>query len=55
MNPILVYRVIARLNTGGPAMHVVDTAKMLDPTRYQTRLIAGSLTDDEGDMTYLRP
>ena len=52
MSPILVHRVIARLNTGGPAMHVVNLAAALDPTRFQTRLIAGRITDDEGDMTY---
>ena len=52
MSPILVHRVIARLNTGGPAMHVVNLAAGLDPARFQTRLIAGRITDDEGDMTY---
>ena len=52
MSPVLVHRVIARLNTGGPAMHVVNLAAGLDPTRFETRLIAGRITDDEGDMTY---
>ena len=50
--PILVHRVIARLNTGGPAIHVVHLAEALDPTRFRTRLITGRITEDEGDMTY---
>ena len=50
--PILVHRLIARLNTGGPAMHVVHLAEALDPTRFRTRLITGRITEDEGDMTY---
>jgi len=52
MSPVLVHRVIARLNTGGPAMHVVNLAAGMDPARFRTRLIAGRITDDEGDMTY---
>ncbi|MCH7933462.1 MAG: glycosyltransferase, partial [Gemmatimonadetes bacterium] len=51
-SPILVHRLIARLNTGGPAMHVVHLAEALDPTRFRTRLITGRITEDEGDMTY---
>ena len=50
--PVLVHRVIARLNTGGPAMHVVHLAEALDPTRFRTKLITGRITADEGDMTY---
>ena len=50
--PVLVHRLIARLNTGGPARHVVHLAEALDPTRFRTRLIAGRITEDEGDMTY---
>ena len=50
--PVLVHRLIARLNTGGPAMHVVHLAEALDPARFRTRLITGRITEDEGDMTY---
>ncbi|RMH13764.1 MAG: glycosyltransferase [Gemmatimonadetes bacterium] len=50
--PVLVHRVIARLNVGGPAMHVVHLAAGLDPARFRTRLIAGRITADEGDMGY---
>ena len=51
--PVLVHRVIARLNVGGPAMHVVNLARGLDGGGdFRTRLIAGSITGDEGDMGY---
>ncbi|MGW8267249.1 MAG: glycosyltransferase [Longimicrobiales bacterium] len=51
--PILVHRVIARLNIGGPALHVVNLSEGLDRTGvFRTRLIAGRVTEDEGDMGY---
>ncbi len=51
--PILVHRVIARLNIGGPAIHVVNLSRGLDRGgRFRTRLIAGRITGDEGDMGY---
>jgi hypothetical protein len=46
MTPVLVHRIIARLNTGGPAMHVVHLAEALDATRFRTRLITGGITED---------
>ncbi len=33
-------------------MHVVHLSAGLDPERFETRLIAGSITRDEGDMAY---
>jgi glycosyltransferase involved in cell wall biosynthesis len=52
-DPVLIHRVIARLNVGGPAMHVVNLASGLDGEgEFRTRLIAGSITGDEGDMGY---
>lgn len=50
--PHLVHRVIARLNVGGPAMHVVNLATGLDPAEWRTVLVAGSVEADEGDMEY---
>ena len=51
--PILVHRVIARLNIGGPALHVVNLTEGLDRSGgFRTHLIAGSITGDEGDMSY---
>lgn len=52
-DPVLVHRVIARLNVGGPAMHVVNLSRGLDATgAFRTRLLAGKITADEGDMAY---
>jgi len=49
--PLRVHRVIARLNVGGPAMHVVNLTRGLrDTGRYETTLLAGRITPDEGDM-----
>jgi len=51
--PIPVCRVIARLNVGGPALHVVNLAAGLDRGgAFTTCLIAGQVTEDEGDMGY---
>jgi len=51
--PRLIHRVIARLNVGGPAMHVANLARALDGEgSWRTRLIAGRVEDTEGDMAY---
>lgn len=47
-----VHRVIARLNVGGPALHVVHLARGLEAHGWSTRLVAGRIGRDEGDMTY---
>jgi glycosyltransferase involved in cell wall biosynthesis len=49
---ILVHRVIARLNVGGPALHVVNLARGLEPHGFRTRLIVGGLEREEGDMSW---
>lgn len=50
---VLVHRVIARLNVGGPAMHVVHlTRRLSDGRPFQTRLVVGSPMEGEGDMEY---
>ena len=48
----LIHRIIARLNVGGPALHVVNLAKGLEAHGFRTRLIAGSLEAGEGDMSW---
>ncbi len=48
--PFRVLRVIARLNIGGPAIHVSLLAARLDPARYRTTLVYGSEARDEGSM-----
>src|SRR5918992_5085429 len=51
--PIRVLRVIARLNVGGPALHVSYLTKGLDPLGYETTLVAGKVGPDEGSMEYV--
>jgi glycosyltransferase involved in cell wall biosynthesis len=51
--PIRVLRVIARLNTGGPALHVAYLAAGLRPRGYETTLVAGSLARGESSMSFV--
>lgn len=51
--PIRVVRAIARLNIGGPTIHVVRLSAGLDPKRFQTELVAGVCGVNEGDMSDL--
>jgi len=46
-----VYHVIARLNIGGPAVHVALLASRLPPA-YDPVLLTGEVGPDEGDMAY---
>lgn len=50
--PLRIHRVIARLNVGGPALHVVNLAGGLRDHGFDTRLVAGRIGPDEGDMTW---
>jgi glycosyltransferase involved in cell wall biosynthesis len=47
-----VIRVIARLNVGGPAKHVVWLTKGLESKECQTVLVAGTVPPGEEDMGY---
>lgn len=47
-----ILRIIARLNVGGPARHVVWLSSALNNSKYTTKLIAGSVPDGEEDMSY---
>jgi glycosyltransferase involved in cell wall biosynthesis len=51
--PIRVLRVIARLNMGGPAIHVTSLAAGLETRGYHTTLVAGSLAWGEDSMAFL--
>lgn len=51
--PIRVMRVIARLNMGGPALHVSYLTRGLDELGYRTTLVAGHISHGEGSMTYV--
>jgi GT2 family glycosyltransferase len=50
---IKVLRIIARLNIGGPAIHVHLLTKGLDAKRFEPTLVAGNISPQEGDMSYL--
>ncbi|HEY2374045.1 MAG TPA: glycosyltransferase [Gaiellaceae bacterium] len=51
--PIRVLRVIARLNVGGPALHVSQLAAQLDERGYETTLVAGRVGEGEGSMEWV--
>lgn len=51
--PIRVLRVIARLNVGGPALHVSYLTRELDRIGYETTLVAGRIGGSEGSMEYV--
>jgi GT2 family glycosyltransferase/glycosyltransferase involved in cell wall biosynthesis len=50
---IKVLRVIARLNIGGPAIHVHLLTEGLDRSKFQSILVTGKISPREGDMSYL--
>jgi glycosyltransferase involved in cell wall biosynthesis len=50
MKKIKVLRIIARLNVGGPAIHVILLTAGLDPERYESILISGLEAPEEGNM-----
>ncbi|HEV7860712.1 MAG TPA: glycosyltransferase [Pyrinomonadaceae bacterium] len=47
-----IVRIIARLNVGGPARHVVWLTAGLPPEDYETVLVAGVVPQGEDDMGY---
>lgn len=49
---VTIVRVIARLNTGGPAIHTVLLTRGIDKERFRSRLVTGVVDPTEGDMTY---
>jgi glycosyltransferase involved in cell wall biosynthesis len=48
-----ILRVIARLNMGGPALHVAYLTKGLQSRGYDTTLVAGRLARGEDSMSYV--
>src|SRR5882762_5826840 len=48
-----VLRIIARLNVGGPARHVVWLTAGMKPDGYDTLLVAGVVPAGENDMSYV--
>ena len=51
--PVRILRVIARLNMGGPALHVAYLTAGLRERGYQTTLVAGSLARGEDSMAFV--
>jgi len=51
--PIRVLRVIARLNIGGPSLHVSYLTEGLADRGYATTLAAGALSEGEASMAYV--
>src|SRR6476646_9104929 len=51
--PVRVLRLIARLNMGGPALHVSYLTKGLAERGYETTLAAGSLARGESSMSFV--
>ncbi len=52
-SPIRVMRIIARLNIGGPAIHVSLLTAGLNDAVFQSKLITGMIGAGEGDMSDL--
>lgn len=50
---VRITRIIARLNVGGPALHIAGLMAGLNPSQFESRLIMGRCGQEEGDMTYL--
>lgn len=51
---VRVLRIIARMNTGGPAVQVAELMRGLDPDRYDQRLLVGAVGADESDYLATR-
>jgi glycosyltransferase involved in cell wall biosynthesis len=52
-HPVRVMRVIARLNMGGPALHVSYLAAGLEERGYATTLVSGTLARGESSMAFV--
>jgi glycosyltransferase involved in cell wall biosynthesis len=50
---IKILRIITRLNIGGPSIHVSLLTKGIDPNRFRSILVSGSVSALEGDMSYV--
>jgi glycosyltransferase involved in cell wall biosynthesis len=51
--PVRILRVIARLNMGGPALHVAYLSAGLRERGYETTLVAGTLARGEDSMAFV--
>ena len=53
VEPVRIMRVIARLNMGGPALHVSYLAAGLERRGYHTTLVSGTLARGESSMAFV--
>jgi len=53
MKKIKIVRIITRLNIGGPAIHTALLTKELNDDLFESILICGNVSKDEGDMGYI--
>lgn len=53
VGPVRVLRIIARLNIGGPAIHVALLTSGLNDSQFSSKLVAGHVGFAEGDMSYV--
>lgn len=53
MKKIKILRIIARLNIGGPAIHTVLLTKELNDDFFESVLLCGPVSKEEGDMGYI--
>jgi GT2 family glycosyltransferase/glycosyltransferase involved in cell wall biosynthesis len=50
---IKILRIVSRLNVGGVSIHVATLTQKTNKERFETRLVSGARSPDEGDMGYL--
>ncbi len=53
LKKVKILRIISRMNIGGPSIHVKNLTEILDKNKYETKLITGTISPDEGDMSYI--
>ena len=51
--PIKIINLLSRMNIGGPSVHAVLLTKYLNDNNFTSMLVSGSLSEGEGDMSYL--
>ena len=52
-SPVKIINLLSRMNIGGPSVHTVLLTKYLDDKNFTSMLVSGTLSEGEGDMSYL--
>lgn len=50
---IRILRVVSRLNIGGPSLNVKYLTEGINNEKFQTKIISGAVSPNEGDMSYI--